>query len=218
MTELRPGHWTKLLKKSDQMAARERIRCNYEQGLTISENLKKAKKVTAGVVVSSGKHRVGKDVCTEIRDRKRRRIEKEVKDKQKEVNALNSLVEKARQVWAVQTDVTKMTNKQLLTILCPLRQKDDAPMPSRKDQLLNQYAEWKHCLTPDMIYPPLSATAAPPPSTTAPPPPRATAPPPSESTPSPPSVAPLPSHRSATAPPPTSATAPPQARAMLLLL
>ena len=126
----------KIVKKSDQMAARERIRSNYEQGLPISENLKKAKKVTAGVVVSSGKHRVGKDVCTEIRDRKRRRIEKEAKDKQKEVNALNSLVEKARQVWAVQTDVTKMTNKQLLTILRPLRQKDDAPMPSRKDQLL----------------------------------------------------------------------------------
>jgi len=56
----------KIVKKSDQMAARERIRKNYEEGVLISETLKKAKKVTAGVLVSSGKHRIGMDVRNEI--------------------------------------------------------------------------------------------------------------------------------------------------------
>ena len=209
-----------IVKKSDQMAARERLRKNFEEGVLISENLKKAKKVTAGVLVSSRKHRIGMDVRNEITYRKRQRIEKEATDKQKEEQALNLLVEKARQVWAVQTDVTKMTNKQLLTILRPLRQKDDPPIPSRKDQLLNRYAEWSHRITPDMITPPLSATTPPPPGTTAASPPSATAPPPSatalslsvaarplSATACPPSATTPPP--SATAPPPLSATTPP---------
>ena len=162
------------------------------------------------------------DVRNEITYRKRQRIEKEATDKQKEEQALNLLVEKARQVWAVQTDVTKMTNKQLLTILRPLRQKDDPPIPTRKDQLLNRYAEWSHRITPDMITPPLSATTPPPPGTTAASPPSATARPPSATAlslsvaarplsataPSPP-IATAPPPPSASAPPPLSSTAPP---------
>ena len=150
------------------------------------------------------------DICQEITDRKRPQIEKEATDKQKEEQALNLLVEKARQVWAVQTDVTKMKNKQLLTILCPLRQKDDPPIPTRKDQLLNRYAEWSHRITPDMITPPLSATTPPPPGTTAASPPSATAPPPSATALSL-SVAARP--LSATACPPSATTPPPSATA-----
>ena len=117
-------------------------------------------------------------------------------------------MEKARHVWAVQTDVAKITNKQLITILRPLRQKYDAPIPLRKDQLLNHYAEWTHSVTPYIIAfpnnapPPPSATA-PPPITTAPSPPSATAPPASATAPPPPleTDPPLPS---ATAPPGTA--------------
>ena len=105
-------------------------------------------------------------------------------------------MEKARHVWAVQTDVAKITNKQLITILRPLRQKYDAPIPLRKDQLLNHYAEWTHPVTPDMITFPNNA-----------PHPSATAPPPSTTVPSPPSETPPPA--SATAPPPPSENAPP---------
>ena len=210
------------------MAARERIRNNYEQGLTISETLKKTKKVTSGIISGFGKHRVGIDVRKDIYHQKRRRIQKEEADKQKTVEALNSSVEKARQVWAMQTYVTKMTNKQLITILCPLRQKYDAPIPSRKYQLLNYYAKWTHRVTPYMVIfpnnappppsataPPASATVPPPPRATAPPPPSATTPPPSTTDPSPPnanappaSVTTLPPPPCATAPPLPSATAP----------
>ena len=85
----------KIVKKSDQMATRERIRNNYEQGLTITETLKKAKKVTAGVLISFGKHRVGIDFRKEIYHQKRRQIQKEADDKQKTVEALLSSVDKA---------------------------------------------------------------------------------------------------------------------------
>ena len=118
-----------IVKKDDIMAARERIKNNVEVGLTLKERLEKCKKVTAGVLVGMGRHRLDTDVHSEIHSRKRKRIEKAAKAKQKATEARNSMLEKAREVWAVQQDVTKMTNKQLIAILRPLRKKDEPAIP-----------------------------------------------------------------------------------------
>ena len=80
------------------MAARERIKNNVEVGLTLKERLEKCKKVTARVIVGMGKHRLDKDIQSEIQSRKRQRIEKAAEAKQKGADARNSMMEKARDV------------------------------------------------------------------------------------------------------------------------
>ena len=71
------------------MAAHERIKKNVEVGLTMKEKLQKAKKITTGILTASGKHRLNRDVHSEIKDRKRRRIEKEVDTKRKSAEERN---------------------------------------------------------------------------------------------------------------------------------
>ena len=43
-----------------------------------------------------------------------------------------------------------MTNKQLSTILKPLKQKEDTAMPTKKSDLLKRYNLWKDCPPPKM--------------------------------------------------------------------
>ena len=78
------------------MAARERIKNNVEVGLTLKERLQKCKKVTAGVIVGMGKHRLDKDIHSEIQSRKRQRIEKAAEAKQKAAEARNSMLERLK--------------------------------------------------------------------------------------------------------------------------
>ena len=55
------GDWAidKIVKRGDTMDARERIRNDFEEGRTVKEILKQAKRVAAGVLVSAGKHCIG---------------------------------------------------------------------------------------------------------------------------------------------------------------
>ena len=41
-------------------------------------------------------------------------------------------------------DVTKISNKNILVLLKPLKRKDDGPMPTVKKAMLQKYDEWKH--------------------------------------------------------------------------
>ena len=75
---------------------------------------------------------------------------------------------KARDVWAVQQDVTKMTNKQLIAILRPLRKKDEPAIPSRKDLLLARYVEWADRVTLEMLTPQMPQATPPPTELTTP--------------------------------------------------
>ena len=71
----------------------------------------------------------------------------------KSAEAKNLMMEQAREFWAIQGDVSKMTNKQLISILRPLHLKDESAIPTRKDQLLVCFAEWSNCVTMEMITP-----------------------------------------------------------------
>ena len=119
----------------------------------MKEKIQKAKKITAGILTANGKHRLNKDVHSEIKDRKRQRIEKAAEAKRKTAEARNLMMEKAREVWAVQGDVSKMTNKQLIAILRPLHLKDEPAIPTRKDLLLVLFAEWSDRVTTEMMNP-----------------------------------------------------------------
>ena len=63
------------------MAIREQVKQNYEEGLTIKQKLAKAKKIMAGILTSAGSHCVGPGVQTEVRLKKKQRLEEEAQQK-----------------------------------------------------------------------------------------------------------------------------------------
>ena len=59
-------------------------------------------------------------------------------------------------VRALSIEPQKMTNKQLVTLLKPLKTKEDTPMPTKKDALLSRYNAWT-----SRPLPPMPATTPP---------------------------------------------------------
>ena len=137
----------------------------------MKEKLQKSKKITAGILTANVKHHLNKDVHSQIKDRKRQRIEKAAEAKQKTAEARNLMMNKARDFWAVQGDASKMTNKQLIESLRPLTLKDKPAIPNQKDLLLVRFAEWSDRVTMEMMTPqmphatPLPAEVNPPTNT-----------------------------------------------------
>ena len=63
------------------MASCERINNNFDKGRTIFEKLEAARKVTAGVLVGTGTHRVGNDVKMVVSRKRKKRNDKDAKKK-----------------------------------------------------------------------------------------------------------------------------------------
>ena len=64
--------------------------------------------------------------------RKQQIIQTELDLKQNAEETRHALIKKARDFWDVTRDVTKMTNKQLISILMPLRKTEEPTVPSIK--------------------------------------------------------------------------------------
>lgn len=66
-----------------------------------------------------------------IYGRKRRRIQTALDLKEIAEEAKHALIEKARDVWDVTQDVSKMTNNKMIAIIRPLRKTDKPAVPSK---------------------------------------------------------------------------------------
>ena len=70
--------------------------------------------------------------------------EKESK-RRKEKEEYKTMMDAAAELLRTsKTDITKMSNKHLLILLKPLKRKEDGPMPTKKNTMLQKYNEWKH--------------------------------------------------------------------------
>ena len=134
----------KIVRHDDMQAARERIREGRDEGLSLKERLSKMKQITAGQLFKAKGCRIGKDIFA-IRTENAEANKKErdnIMRKEKE-NYLKWQQE-ASDVLASGVTLDKMTNKQLLALLRPLKRKGDKAMPTTKRDRIARYNETKH--------------------------------------------------------------------------
>ena len=108
------------------------------------ESIKETKgRIKAGSIVTYGCHVFGRDVCNIHRERKEKIIQDQSQAKIKNNNIYQNLVLKAKEVWNMKSDISKMKVIELRKILMPLRNKDD-PGVKNKKYLPVQWNTWKH--------------------------------------------------------------------------
>ena len=130
---------TALVGNQQLMEARERIKREKAHGEDLATRLKAAKRITAGFVWKEGTNRLGKTVFEVCKERYKRKKELERKKKQKQKNDYLQLKHKADALLSSGKDVSKMSNKDLNTILKSLRRNGDKRLPTKKNEMLRTY-------------------------------------------------------------------------------
>ena len=132
-----------IVRHSDLMEAREKIKVRRDEGKNLKEQLREGKKVTAGRAFKGGTCRLGQtifDVVKENRD-KRTQIDQAKIGKAREV--FNKKVAAAATIKALGKPVTDLTVMQLKILLAPLKRKGDTAMPSKRADVLTRLAQWE---------------------------------------------------------------------------
>ena len=127
---------------------RERINENMTKGQTIKEQLLKATRITASIVIKARSFRLNEDVFAahqQIEKLKRQNIIDKIKEDEKKYNTNYKYAE---EVWAKKDKLEAMTIKELMTICKPLKRKYDGPIPKKKIELIAKYKEWHGRPTP----------------------------------------------------------------------
>ena len=118
------------------------------KGSTIKEELLKATRITASIVIKAGSFRLNNDVFEAhketVKDKKDAMIEKLRNDESK----YRKYVQAAERVWDKKDKLENMTIKELTDICRPLKRKEDGAMPKKKTELIDKYKEWHGRLEP----------------------------------------------------------------------
>ena len=132
-----------LVGSQQLMEARERIKREKANGEDLATRLKAAKRITAGFVWKEGTNRLGKTVFEVCKEKHKQKKELERKKKQKQKKDYFDLKHKADALLSSGKEVSKMSNKDLSTILKSLRRDGDKRLPTKKNEMLRTYEEWK---------------------------------------------------------------------------
>jgi len=134
---------TALVGSQQLMEARERIKREKVDGEDLATRLKAAKRITAGFVWKEGTNRLGKTVFEVCKEKYKRKKDLERQKKQKEKKDYFELKHKADALLSSAKDVTKMSNKDLSTVLKSLKRNGDKRIPTKKMEMIRTYEEWK---------------------------------------------------------------------------
>ena len=133
-----------ILKQEQLMEAREKINMEKLEGKTLVEKLKEAKRVTAGICYKIGTSRLGKDVFAvskeSVENKKLALINKMNEDEKTYLK----LKKDADELMSMNKPVEKLNNKELNTLLKSLRRKGDSSLPTRKNDMIMTYNNWKN--------------------------------------------------------------------------
>ena len=121
---------------------RERIKEDMQKGKTIKEELMKATRITASIVIKAGSFRLSQDVFEAHKETEKDKRNALIEKLKNEEERYNKYVKAAEKVWEVKEKVEDMTIKELTDICRPLKRKDDGPMPKKKTELIAKYKEW----------------------------------------------------------------------------
>ena len=135
----------KIVQHADVQAARERIKTNHQEGKSFQDKLRTIKTMTAGQLFKAKGCRIGKDIMDIYNENIAAVAEEKVTKRRKNREDYIAMQHAANELMrTTPVDITKMSNKNLLVLLKPLKRKDDGPMPTKKQAMLQKYNEWKH--------------------------------------------------------------------------
>ena len=133
-----------ILNQEQLMEAREKMNKEQMEGKTLVENLKSAKRVTAGICYKSGTNRLGKDVFQVCKESIQKKREETIAKMKKNEEAYLKLKQEADDLLASSTKpIDKWKNSELIILLKPLKRKGDR-IPNRKKEMLEFYELWKN--------------------------------------------------------------------------
>ena len=125
--------------------ARQRIRKEQEKGESLKHKISVSKRVTAGILVKAGSHRIGQTVFDVVKQRTQEKAEESRRKIAKAKATYTNDVAKADTILSSkppQADKSAnptWTIKELQAILKPMKRKDDGAMPKKKPPLLALY-------------------------------------------------------------------------------
>ena len=132
-----------LVKSEQLMEARERIKLEKAEGEDLATRLKAAKRIMAGFVWNEGTNRLGKTVFEVCKEKQQKRKEAARKKIQKEERTYLDLKQKADALLSSGKQIEQMNNKELSVILKSLKRNGDKRLPTKKNEMLQTYHEWK---------------------------------------------------------------------------
>ena len=134
-----------LLQHDQLMTARQRIKKEQENGKSVREKIAASKRVTAGMLVKSGSHRLGQTVFDVVKERTQQKADA-LRTKIKKANDTHDAdIRKRNAVLLAKPEQpdrsphVKWTIKDLQSILKPMKRTEDGAMPSKKPPLLELY-------------------------------------------------------------------------------
>ena len=135
----------KIVQHAEVQAARERININHQEGKSFQEKLRSIISITAGQLFKAKGCRIGKDIMDIYNENTatiaKEKVTKHRKHREEHITMQDAANELMR---TTPVDVTKMSNKNILVLLKPLKRKNDGPMPTVEKAMLKKYDEWKH--------------------------------------------------------------------------
>ena len=140
------AHCLDSIVQHDQLhKARQRIKKEQENGKSLLEKINVSKRVTAGILVKAGSHRLGQTVFQVVKERAQAKADEIRRKITKAKDTHNSDIKKADAVLSAKppdannSENPRWTIKDLQQIIKPLKLKTDGPMPTKKPALLLLY-------------------------------------------------------------------------------
>ena len=121
---------------------RERIKDDMAKGQSIKEELMRATRITASIVIKAGSFRLNEDVFEAHKETEKEKKHTMIEKIKKEEAKYKKSVIAAERVWAKKDKVEDMTIKELTDVCKPLKRKEDGAMPKKKTELIAKYKEW----------------------------------------------------------------------------
>ena len=130
-----------MLSQDQLHATRERICEDNINSKTVKEQLKANTRLSGGIVFKAGSTRLGKTVFEVCRENHEDKIKSEIEKMKRDEIQYNINVENTKKVFEKKGSIENMTIRKLTIVCKPLKNKDDGPMPNKKEALVSKYKE-----------------------------------------------------------------------------
>ena len=129
-----------IVQRNQLHKARQRIKKEKENGKSLLEKISVSKRVTAGILVKAGSHRIGQTVFQVVKERTQEKAEEARQGQGHQKNIVKAdAVLSAKPPNENNSENPRQTIKDLQHIIKPLKLKTDGPMPTKKPALLLLY-------------------------------------------------------------------------------
>ena len=132
-----------IITSNDLQKARERIRKEKEDGKSVTEKLKESTKITAGIVWKCGTNHLEKSVLDVMKEDQMKKFIAEKQRIEKKEKAYLKIKSEFDALISSRKTINQFNHKELMTILKSFKRAGDNALPTKKNDLIKLYHEWK---------------------------------------------------------------------------